>query len=1185
MKKRIKIPLAGFSFVLFLIVLALYLYFFTTVPEQLFNDWVGHYLSNKLGYRVTVSKVSRDIWKKAKFEDINVYYSSDGELKQAGHINSIEAHYSVGDILFQDYRLSSLEISGVNLSLKSNQELDRLFSSQDEQATPGGISRPGINIDQFRFDDILLRANVGNEDIDIMVDQLTGSFGSGTNTVEIRVDSLNGSCPQKEFDLEFFAGEFNLVNENWQVEWLNLKTGLSDIHLFGRIGNLQELDFQVSISFTPLNLRDIDSFIGIGLEGGFDARGHINGRPDNFSGELNGTGTLFKKNLDDFALDYRFESTTLFVDNYDGYVFKAPTIGSGFIDFGAKPAVYEFQGEIQDLNLQNIGPNLYSSFSGEIDVNGEGLSEKTFNMGIDMKLTKADIDIYHLHKGIGEIDFDLKGISFMPGFKANYKNTWITFDGYLEYDGQIDLMGSTEFADLADFKNQIFINDLDGVGQADFRVTGPTLDFTIKGDFFSDSCRFYGLDADTCSFDLSLKSFVSHRVGTVEGYWKGGDIYSIPVDSGYFSTLISGEKNFLEKIYCENKNNQLSFSGSFDNGTIPPALIIDTATVVLWNDTVYNDTPLLLDAFDKEVEFKDFKLYSRSSKLDVQGTVTYDGQMALDINADSLEIRPIVSYYLTDRTISGILSGDVEVGGDFDLPEFDANFSIDNLAIDTTGVGDFNLRAEYSDSEVQVNVAELENEDALYTVTGSIPVNLSFTTEDERFPQEPISATVIASGKSMILIPIFVHSVEDFAGDFNVNLDFSGTYDNPSVNGDFELSDGTLKVLELVDPLTKITVDGRMVNDLVYIDTVFGYMLMAEERKAGSGYLVSQRKDIENTGLILGSGTIKILGPALFGYDLSLSGEDCEFYSDSYDIQGVTDLSLAVSGSSPPLVSGEARLERLDMREPFISFFADEEAEVLEDSTIWDIKLEVFAENNIWINNTESIIEFEGAADNMQLTGDLLVTRENGIYNTVGQLDVVRGSFYLGNYKFKINRGEMIFNKPDTLDPDINFDVTTRIRVKEAQSTTASINDLDLLITGTLTKPQIGTSEGSDYSSEDILYMLISSTVGTGAQQSSAGSIIIDNLLQNLSNVISNVPLVDDIDLTQDLGDESKGTRVSVAKYISPNLYLNYSQRLSQESKQTVGFEYILNNNFSFEGMQGTKDEGVSFNIKLRYEF
>ena len=292
-----------------------------------------------------------------------------------------------------------------------------------------------------------------------------------------------------------------------------------------------------------------------------------------------------------------------------------------------------------------------------------------------------------------------------------------------------------------------------------------------------------------------------------------------------------------------------------------------------------------------------------------------------------------------------------------------------------------------------------------------------------------------------------------------------------------------------------------------------------------------------------------------------------------------------MTGSNPPAVGGTGQIKRLDMKEPFESFStgAPEEAEVIEDSTMWGLKLDISATNNIWIKNPEA---------NMELSGDVLVSEERGIYSTLGQLDVIRGDFYLFNLRFKISNGTMVFNDISNIDPDINFEVSTRI-TERTQGSENNYSNFDLLITGTLTNPQIKTAEGSGYSDQDILKILIESQLGGGLEKITTGSGFAQQIMENardyllINNPFERTGVIDEFDINPHAQDQNGGASISVAKYISPKLFLRYSQPLSfGATGQTIGFEYIFNDNLSFEGKQGTnKDEGVSFDIKLRYEY
>ncbi len=1175
MKKVAKIPLAGLSFVLFLLALILFLYFFTSVPEQRLNDWFSYYIKNKTGVKFTVEKVNRDIWHRIRLEGVRLYIEgTDKEDILIGHIDLLEVEYSIADIIFRKFSFSNVNASGLKLTAPID-EKGRLISPLKVNDEPGDrVKIPKLNIDEYHFNDIEIEMLVGGKEISVLIDYLTGAFRSSDESLSLKIDSLKANCPQRDFDIESCSAGFVFIGNNLFIKSLNLETSRSIIEISGNYGTLTKPDFDIVYDFSPVDLEDIKALTGSDLDGVFYLHGKHYGNFKKFEGNASGDVVLFRKRLKDLSFGYRFSSDKLYFDDAKGVVFDSPIAGNGYIDFGSKPESYRFKGTIDNLNLQNIDIDIYTALTGKIDLKGEGLSEKDMKMGIAMELSKLDIDIYHFHQAKGEIDFDMEKLNFHHGFTARYRNTEVSLEGYLEYAGQIHLNGVTDFNDLADFKEQFFITDLDGTGKANFLIGGAVDDFSVTGNFYSDSCRFYGITADTFFLSVALKSFISHKVGTVEGFWKNGYLYSVPVDSGYFSVLVSGEKYFLDNVYWENNNNQMSFSGLFDNGNIIPTLIIDTLTAKLWDDTVFSSHPLKIDVYKDEVEFKDFQLAFISGIISLSGTLNFQNQMDIDIVVKNLEVEPLANYFISDKKISGIFSGEIGINGSFDLPVFSADLTISDLCIGDINQGTFICRALYEDSELKLQPAKLQCDDALYAIEGTIPVNLSFTNEGDRFPEEPISVVLAGSGYSVTLLPVFVPSLEYLYGDFDIDIVITGTYDNPSINGILTLKNGTLKILELVDPITNIAVNSRMQDNIIYVDSISG-IVKSEEGETGINIDRYIGGKTGNYGNINGSGTIKLMGVSLFDYDLTFTGKDCPFYTDAYDIQGITDIDVTIKGISPPVVAGKVIFKKLDVNEPFASFStgAGTGTDIIEDSTSWDIELDISATNNLCIKNNEAEIE---------LKGNVLVLRQAGIIHLLGNLDVIRGNFYLFGYKkFKIKKGGMIFNNISKIDPEINFEVTTRIRQDSIH-----YEDFDLLITGSLTSPEIHTSDETIYSDEDILMILLADRAALNVEGAGLSSNLIssmrDILIQTF-NPFTKTGVIDEFDINPYEGEGK--TRISVAKYISPKLFFRYSRCLSQEAGETVGIEYFFNDNLSFEGRQGTKDEGISFDLNFRYEF
>jgi hypothetical protein len=1189
MRKLLKISLFGVLAVIFTIGVVTGIYFWTPLPEQQLNQWVGYYLSASTGYRITFGKINRDLWNKVELDDIAITFESENQIIPIVNIRHFETNYSIKGLLARKINLSGLAISGVSLNVPFDENKHLAIPKKARKTTdiekPSRI--PSIIIDDYRIDSVKINLSFKNNPRSLELRILKGSIKAGDSGLSAVIDSLRLYYPDASLRIDSCAGDFKYANGEFDINEFGLKTDSSRISLSGNIHNLKSPEFRLTYGFAPLKLDEIASLTGVKLSGEASIEGEIVGGGHEFAGDADGDMVLFNYHIRDFRTKYHYKDKRIDFTNFAGLVFESPLDGDGFLDFNPNPAQYGYRGTVTELNLQNIGISLYSLFTGDITLNGQGLSEKNMAMRIDMHLNKADIDIYHFHEAVGKIEFDMHKLVFYPNFRARYKDTWLNYSGYLEYNGQIAIEGDIDLANLANFQNQFFITDLDGKGKAHVVVSGPTLDFTVAGDFESDSCRFYGLTSKDCKIKLNLSTFISHQTGTVSGTIKAGDLYTIPLDTSYFTVSVAGDKYFLDRVFCRNENNIMEFSGLVDNTMMPPAFIVDTMRTILWDDTVYSAHPMKMDIDSTLVRFSDFALAYKGGRAEMTGTITYENEMALNLKADGFEISPIMKYFGFNRKLTGVLSGRMAVTGDFDFPVINSDFSIDGFAIDSVVQGDFQIKASYDNRRIEVQSAEIIGEGLRFQMSGIFPVELSFNYSGDRFPDMPFVAHLSADGTDLPFVQVFVPSVDYVHGDYSASVELSGTYSRPLASGQFSITDGLVKSKELIDPISGINIAGRMENDVIYVDRITAFINQSKGGTIGrfDGYPLQRKISGTAPGKIEGSGTIKLLGIGLFDYNLNLAGRDCEFYTESYDIHGLADLKLHVTGSSPPVIMGTIYLTRLDMKEPFATFYAgiNEKTEVLEDSTMWNLAVDIVSPNNLWIKNSDA---------DMEMMGTVRVLRNAGIQNLLGQLDVIRGSFFLFNYKFKIQSGQMNFNNIALLDPQINFNVSTRIRETTASGLTGQMNqgydNLEFLITGTLSKPEIHSGSDSIYSDESVLKILVadrfSINTGTG-KNGGLGERLLANMLDVLYNQTNRIPVFDEIDISPN-ADSLGQTQVSVAKYLSPKLFLRYSRRgFSQTTGETIGIEYMFNNNLSFEGKQGTKNEGISFDLKLKYEF
>jgi translocation and assembly module TamB len=246
---------------------------------------------------------------------------------------------------------------------------------------------------------------------------------------------------------------------------------------------------------------------------------------------------------------------------------------------------------------------------------------------------------------------------------------------------------------------------------------------------------------------------------------------------------------------------------------------------------------------------------------------------------------------------------------------------------------------------------------------------------------------------------------------------------------------------------------------------------------------------------------------------------------------------------------------------------------------MWDLNLRITAPNNLWIRNSEVDAE---------LKGDLVVERQVGIMNTLGTLEAIRGTYNLFGQKFRVESGTMQFSNVATVNPDLDFTVTTRLRNAGAAAGSQS-SIVELHITGTLMEPTIDVASGSVMTREDLLRYLITGNQLISSVQSGFSTSLLQSLGYTLPAILPGISgggLIDEFGITP---ADSNKTELSLAKYVSRSLYVRYSQRLSQQSDRTIGVEYYLNDNISlsvtraFQGAQA--NEGISFDLNLNFEY
>lgn len=1172
MKKALKVPFyITFAFLLAIFAVA-YLYFFTTLPEREINNWIDFRALRRSGYNVSFERINRDIWDHVTVEGIVITPRNPG-AGPSFSINRADFRYSVARLAKGDYAFDSINLDSASATIPPS------TGAKKPSSVPRRFSLPiSVSAKEVRINSIVAELPNGET---VYSDSVAFSVDVHGDSMGVTLEKLALRWPERDFQIKEFTGRIFNTDTGFHLEGGRLVTGRSRLSIEGEMGQSLFNGLAMQIHCEPVDLTDISILTGAKINGRLDASLFVLGELSDFSGRATVNGLFMERPFENVAFSYRLKNKVLTLDSIDGKVFKASFKGDGEIDFGVKPEQYKYEGTVAHLNLQEISPDLKTDFTGKVILSGQGFGGNDFTMQANCDLDSVRIEDYFFDEASGTVTFNLERIKFSPGFKARYKHTRVTADGSLEYAGNIDISGAARFDDLTDFTNQIFIKKLGGSGDAVFDVSGPTRDFSIRGTYDSDSSWVYGLYPGKIHVDADLKSFLSHRVGTVDCRWDGGELYSVPTDSGFIGSSLSGDLAFIDSARVFGLQGGVWLNGVYDGTQIPPVFLADTLQGDIFGNEFSSIEPIAVDIYDGETAIESLKLKYGTGIIELDGIVTDSLDLDLDLKITGLQINSILGQLYPEKDIMGIWSGGALITGNFENPSIKFDVDLDSLTVDKIQLGRLASEAVYHDGYLRTDSTSLISAYGEYRFSGYLPMNLSFGEVDERFPQKPIDLRLVTKGRRFLLAEIFISAVERYDTDFEFEFNLTGTYDHPTVSGTGQLSNGTLKLQYAVNPVIDLNAWIRMENEKIFIDSVSATVERIK-REYRLSDIFSGSNGMKEKPSIRASGSITLLGLNNFLYDLAVKGRNVYFVADAYDVSGVAGFDLKVQGETPPVVRGDVSFLRLDIRDEFENFVGpdyDPTAAAVEDSTIWDLDLNLSAPNNIWIKNRDIDAEFKA---------DIHVQRHVGILAFLGTLNVIRGSYDVLGQKFTFNSGTLTYTDFASVDPEIDFQVSTRVRnyQKDGQSRTAVPLTLDLHITGTLLKPEINAS---GLSNEEALRLLLEGNWAGGAI-STGGS---QDVLTSVSAVAASMGI--DPSTAQGLLDEveigefeaGKGARISLAKYVSPNLFIRYSTRL-RDPESNIEVEYYFNDKVSFratQGLKGSQNEGISFDINFGYEY
>lgn len=1167
MKTVFKVPLVLILLFLAGAALTVYLVTQTTLPHRIVNYLLTSYVESRYDVQVTFGDLHGSLWRDLRVDNITVDFKAAPNRYRLLKIKDLSAYYRLSNILKRHWIVDSLVIVEPLVVMRSDQQGKMLLPSVGGGAE-GTQRHLDLEVANFRI--VSGRLQLFKLPSTHLFDSIEviggGSYADGT--AHLSIDSLSLVYVQKNFRLTNLAFEGALSQQTVGIDSLDLVTASSRLMGGGLFPLRGELPFSFNFRDSHVSLDEIAALTNTKISGETDFNALVTGNLNGFGGHAELDGTLFERRLGPLITDYSYSDGILRFSKLRGRAFDGTVAGSIELDLIARPETYTADLTARGLNLNKIVPNTFASnLSGRMEIFGSGLRENSFKLDLQAACSHGSFDFVNFDSLYGTVSLNVNDLFFHPGFTLLYKHSRFAAEGVVVYDGEMYLNGEFHTTRLADFWGDLFIEELSGGASATYVVSGPNLDPDLEGVLDCDSCSFLGLSTDSLKVDFDIESFLYRQKGVVDIRAFKSDVWNLPAESLLAAIEIDSNKVTIPAVKLYDTRSLMEGSGR--------ALLHDSTASVVVDDFLFrfdsleykSTTPAQVEFMADRIIVDDLRLAGENATARISCDYGYDTTIDLHIAVDTMPIMPWLMALGVDSLTSGRLNLQGEMKGKLKNPRVAVSAGLDSLSYDGALIGTVIGALNLHDSVLTLENAGLRYRGSNTEVSGTLPLIMDLDSGIIDIPEKEIDLHLTSQGSDLNIVSLALEDLESFTGDYKAEMDVYGTFQRPQSKGLFTLRNGTAKIYEMENPVENIEASLRSEDRRIFVDWVQGVA-----RYQGK------------SGKIVATGEVEVLRKDLFDFDLQVRGTGVPIKYDLGDIYARCDIDvLEITGSDPPVVSGNIIVHEADYFDEFEEETILAAKEAADTAGYMDYVINVeFLPGSVRVRNSDV---------NLLLDGQLTVIREHARDNYIGVLEIRRGEYYLLDLTFQIEEGsQIIFDDIENPNPALSVQVYTDIR-NYTEGTGTGYHRLYLAIGGTLLQPSIAAAEGSGYSDEDILSLLLWSSPASASGSDALGQTpleqrVYDYLGRNLSQKLTRTLGVERFEIIPSYGQDQQitGAQISLGFYTTPDLYTYFTSPLALGESAELGFEYRIGRNFYLRGNRDSENL-YHLNLNLNWDF
>ncbi len=660
------------------------------------------------------------------------------------------------------------------------------------------------------------------------------------------------------------------------------------------------------------------------------------------------------------------------------------------------------------------------------------------------------------------------------------------------------------------------------------------------------------------------------------------------IDDGYLKTQFKIDSQDKPKIQgtLSSKNLNLSdYSSKFGDIDLQGKFSGDSFDSL--NVTASSRIQYLEHLLTASLEYmgKQFKIEAQLGKnsFQLQGTDAYQWKVYANLPQPEL-VNPSLAGLNTSIAINGKVEGPQD--GSFQLTVNEGHYQLPDQLSENKQISALYFNGGTINAELTKQGLLAEGNIAI-DPQKTLRISLKmpeFSLKKGFHKQQQINSELKLSIDSLAFLNNLSPDIEDAQGQLNVNLNTTGTFENPMTTGQIQLTQGQLSLPRL----------GIKINPAE----------MQLETKDGKWQLQGKLYSNQKPLMLSGSGSFY---PEPAG-EITISGENVPMVNtNEYKVNVTPDLKMNVS------LQKLAVTGTLTIPEATISPQTFTESTTVSDDVVFASEKPSEAEQNITadinvIMGKDVKLDVKGLKGNID--GSIQLKQDiNRPLIASGNLSISQGIYKAYGQELIIEQGQLFFTGGLISNPGIHIRAVRRFSNANAQfSGSNNLFDFNpsniqrtnfannitvgIEVEGRLTSPKVKLfSNPSNIPQADILSMLLIGRPANQASQS-GGQVLLSAVsaleldsgtqgTQLLSQLKDNLPFDFNVESVSSYNQEtnmvSESNAFVVGKSLSDRLHLSYNIGLMQNDSNVLTLKYLLNKFFSIQVTAGDNGSGIDF--------